>query len=77
MRITIPSIPPFVVDAAWADSDDDGDEDDDFIALFESVLEGEIDFSFQFENELENDLVSAAALLSNSASVFDMGRRRT
>ena len=51
--------------------DDDGDEgEDDFIALFESVLEGEIDFSLQLEKELENDLFSAATLLSNSASVF-------
>ncbi len=58
----IPPIPPFVLNAARVDGDEDGGADNeyDFVEELESGLEKDLepdDFPGQFEEELEKELI--------------------
>ena len=74
MTITIPPIPPFVMDDACMDTDNDGGgEEDDFVAVLKSRLEHDLkvdDFALQFEKQLEQELLSDAPL--HNTSLFDL-----
>ena len=71
----IPPIPPFVLNAARVDGDEDGGADNeyDFVEELESGLEKDLepdDFAGQFEEELEKELLSGVALADTS--LFDL-----
>ena len=71
-RIIIPSIPPFVSNAARVDFDDDVDADDeyDFVSELELGLERDVecdDFAFQFKEELEKDITSGGSFATTTA----------
>ena len=73
-RIIIPSIPPFVSNAARVDFDDDVDADDeyDFVSEFELGLERDVecdDFAVQFEEELEKEITSGGSFATATALI--------
>ena len=71
----ITPIPPFILNAARVDGDEDGGADNeyDFVEELESGLEKDLepdDFAGQFEEELEKELLSGVALADTS--LFDL-----